>query len=80
MESLARADPSEQSAGERDPHGWGSAGRRGCKNNLRLAKTLVRFERQRLQGQINSRWDAQLSRKLDRLLGAEEARIVMNLF
>ena len=60
-------ETSEQLTGERDPHGWDTAGRRGGKNNLQLAKTLVYFERKRLQRRIVGEWDAQLNRDIDRL-------------
>ena len=43
---------------KRGPQEWESAGRRGGKNNLQLAKALVYFERKRLQRGVAGEWDA----------------------
>ena len=61
METVARADPTEQSAGGR-----------GGKCNIMLAKRLVYFERRCVEGAMGGEWDGDLSRDIDLLLVVED--------
>ena len=72
MEKIAHSETTEQSAGERDPHRWETAGWRGGKCNILLASRLVYFERRRVERAMGSEWDGDLSRNIDRLLVLED--------
>ena len=61
IESVTRAEPPEQSAGGR-----------GGKRNIMLAKRLVYFERRRVEGAMGGEWDGDLSRDIDLLLVLED--------